>query len=1161
MQKRIIQTFLSFLFLVVVVLCMPTKAQAANAPWQGITEGISYDPVSQSIIFTTIDKERSTEIYYHTVGFSIADADPATEEENSLGTFNFSLEDANIEESEAIYLDPDNKIIMTQWVIPWSFVEQKIRATPNGQAWIDKILNPIGPVYLKLDAILAVHDVSEWGDMGGWSGSYTPMFGILGTLWGKYATPEFRDYTELYTLRGWDPSHFDNHFDQYLMISIGDEDPDLPIPDPAPIRETTWGKGKPEFYTYNYSKDNQFVLGDGIPTSETVINGYEAYEWYGEAVLQSSGAEKVYNFSGNISWVEKAWVSYEGMNPEGGYYIEFPRSESYRFQVLREVAYWHTGWIALYDLNNVKDFNEVYPPIPTSTESRIRNIPYYSRITTDFDVTINGIDLSTTTQDLWEPDASWHVNWPILKGSDRTINVSADTKTDAINKFIAAAESRVPANSEIEVRNDKIRVNGKAYMSDHWYKYGDYKAEKGHINSYFDVEEEEYGLEKDETGIIIPPDVPNGKYYTDITVKYEQMIPAHHYLMISKKEAASTTLEERILEGYYQHEPIVVHTPTIAPVVIIDPDTGEELIDGGENQLIDPNVNADYQFLLDGTYTAKFIPEKHLEHFGYTGPTMDESLYNKYCKFKQVCFPFPVELYGILYEPDNSTTDADGNPKRAGYTEWINLPDFEINNFYIPTWTEEKDNYAIIFRVAPENVVDMYGVNHIDDEEWLKNATLNGEPLYNYVSYYTITAQVSGIIYGFQSVGINDRDVFGEKVTTATGKKRSNGSGIEQLIAFCDIYEEKRSGTLNREGGNSVRYTYDGTLNNEWSWKNTLPYSICRSSTNYSDGELYKGHVFTFTLRTISNLYDEDGEDYIYIKPRYTWVSADGSEIRDDIKVYGTRQIIEFGSDRDTIEYFRERGRSSIKLSERLFRGSFYYENLSMDRTIPQDDLEFSWAHANKGLYELNKDAIPTWPEEVYPSSNQYLNKEIHNHCYGTILLDHESRLLTGNLEQLERNLDKEGDELLGLGTDRDGNIITEETHPEIWYKHRESMQTWFGKYDIPNQLYIAPDTVDVWEYALEAGGINFEEDFWLRDGFLILNFDIIAVKDGVPHLTYYGGSLDRWQKEGCVETTVVSRLPNEKVVFEVHSGDVAIIDTTRSYTNRFIAGYNYISG
>ena len=82
-----------------------------------------------------------------------------------------------------------------------------------------------------------------------------------------------------------------------------------------------------------------------------------------------------------------------------------------------------------------------------------------------------------------------------------------------------------------------------------------------------------------------------------------------------------------------------------------------------------------------------------------------------------------LQINGKIYEPDNEwNVDGDVNKARKlpGYTEWIDLPvdsEFCID-FYIPSWATEGDKHVVMFRVAPENVVDHRGVDHLEQEDF-----------------------------------------------------------------------------------------------------------------------------------------------------------------------------------------------------------------------------------------------------------------------------------------------------------------------------------------------------------------------------------------------------------------------------------------------------------
>ncbi len=1180
-----------------------TNTFCAESLWDSVTEGVWQDPETKDFYFRSVDKERSSDIYYRTFGFTFADAykdASGNVTETGLGEFNWALDAL---QNEVTVRELGNGIIETTWRIPYGTIMEQIKAT--SPEWYNKIMNPNGEVYLKLDAIIGVHDMSKYGDLA-WSGGYLEGIGFFGDLWDKTT------YETLKTLYGWDPSYFDNHFDQALVIAAGlasgdltlddlldmgiDEEtakkmleelrPDDPDPDRSPEEYADFkkmiGKKEPYFVTYNYSTSGQFDLGDGIPTSESVTNGYDADEWFGFALAyRRKPVTRRWKFSGNVSWDTTIQVP-DRYDPSKTKDVTFTTSNFYTYTVERTVRYWYVAGANFRTLNRVQTENEVFPGHQPYT--------YLRQDTTTITCTANGKDMRTVARAnkwTWLPDDDYHIDWPT--GVDLLINVRGSDEADAQAKFKDEAEKRVTKSEDIIVKNDDLGVNSHEYMNGADYPYREFDPDEGSDRSFYSIQDGDYGLENDEQSGLIPSDTANDKYFTSISAFYTEKVLGTDQIGEYRKTPDNTSTDERIKAVYTDQEPVVVHTPTVSPVVVADPETGEELSEEKQRtQLVSGAVNpdVDYQLLLDGTYSIKFIPETHFEHLGYDAAELTQDMYNKYCKFKQAAFPFTVQLDGDIYEPDNNTVDDKGDPKKPGYTQWIDLEDFTIDDFYIPSWATEG-SYVILFRVAPENVVDHRGVNHIDDEEWLKNATLNGEPLYNYVSTYSINVQVSGRIYGFQINGINDLDRFYD---TGTNTTKWENDGLASYFPFCKYYEEKRTGTKNRLGGPIVRFTVDGTLTGNWNIRNTLPFSVGRSfkfdkdprdTSLTTDGTLIKGNSFTFCLRTIANLWsDEPAKDYLIIRPTFRWVSKDGSQTSDVDLYYTTPSedgketllYVEYGTDKDRSVYHK------TSIGDIRNDGAYYYPDLTIPRTLSQDDPEYSKDKRNAYMYESGESTI----KETFGNANNYLMKQIRCYCLSQIVMTRDLRLLSGNLEQLEMNIDREGSNLQYL-TDRkvtDGNLykVTETSNPEYWDKHRMSMQQWFGEYWIPSWLYVTKDkfTADadgdgvkeeydsIYDYMEEHGSLDGNEDFFLNDGYLVLNFNITSYNEGEKHLSYYAGnrdSIDQWQMEGPPDTVTVGD-PNigTDIEIPVQSGDVAVVDLSRDIKDRYYVGFNRIN-
>lgn len=629
--------------------------------------------------------------------------------------------------------------------------------------------------------------------------------------------------------------------------------------------------------------------------------------------------------------------------------------------------------------------------------------------------------------------------------------------------------------------------------------------------------------------------------------------------------------------NYQENEPVRVHTPTVGLFELQDED-GNKLDPSDTHQLVQNDIildgklftspvnsNVDAELLLDGTYNIHFNPTVHLEHLGYDASQLTDTLYDKYCAFKQTAFPFTVQINGVIYEP-SANNIIDG----IEYTDWIYIDHFD-QEYYVPTWAVEKGDHVILVRVAPINVVDQNGDVHIDDEEWLKNQTFEGKPLYEYVSTYSNTVQLSGIIYDFQAVGVTNRDEFIGK-NPDTGKSWGFGTKAQQL-ALCPLYQEKKSGVLNRLGGTSVRYTYNGMLNNNWDEMNTLPFSNSRSEYYKGFGYLRKGDTFAFSVKTIANLSDYN-EDYLYIIPTFRYISKEG-QVNDDVTVYYKKatdkgfELVKYGSDQDRSHVI------SLKLFDNMFNGAYNYKLYDFNRTVYQDDVEFS---AQQDGWTGSTDA--------------YLQRETESYILSAIKLNSKLRLMTGNPTELAMNADNDVTNLTNMTTGTvdvgddpvTGKVsavshiydLTETKEPEMWEEFRKSMQTWYGEYFIPNQLFVTDkefkadadgDGVDetyedVWDYANEKGYIDLEEDFFKKEGYLVINFQIYTFNNDKSHLAYSGSNGDNmWTIQGQPDkTTIGDPSLDEEIEVPVKPGDVAIVDLETSVNDGWTVGTNRIN-
>lgn len=112
-------------------------------------------------------------------------------------------------------------------------------------------------------------------------------------------------------------------------------------------------------------------------------------------------------------------------------------------------------------------------------------------------------------------------------------------------------------------------------------------------------------------------------------------------------------------------------------------------------------------------------------------------------------------------------------------------------------------------------------------------------------------------------------------------------------------------------------------------------------------------------------------------------------------------------------------------------------------------------------------------------------------------------------------------------------------TFPE---KDSKYIQNWYGYYYLPSILYAVPKGYGVYNYARKHG-INFHENFWLNEGYIIVNMDIRSVDDyGKDRLSYFNkddpsNPNNMWNIEGYSKKKVSS----SGVEFEFEQGDFII--------------------
>ena len=261
-------------------------------------------------------------------------------------------------------------------------------------------------------------------------------------------------------------------------------------------------------------------------------------------------------------------------------------------------------------------------------------------------------------------------------------------------------------------------------------------------------------------------------------------------------------------------------------------------------------------------------------------------------------------------------------------------------------------------------------------------------------------------------------------------------------------------------------------------------------------GIMKSGYFIRFTVDTIGTMYGTD--DYIRIKPKFYYMERDGS-MRREVDVYYSETV-----NKEKWNFIKMgspkdlTNQKSYKISEPYFSVS------SQEKKRVCEYLGLT--------YEQWKN----WEKPVFT----YLN----------IMIPDSLRTF--------------------IGEKRRSGISPAE--PVVG----KSMQRWYGQYGIPSEIYVTEKDMDIQQYA-NAQGLLAQSDCWLKDGYLVLQFDIQTIKNKEIHLDYINeenekkGYCNMWKLEGY--SYEKEKVNGAKVSFE--SGDILVYDLQNSAARDYKIG------
>ncbi|MEF2967921.1 DUF5704 domain-containing protein [Paenibacillus sp. M1] len=237
----------------------------------------------------------------------------------------------------------------------------------------------------------------------------------------------------------------------------------------------------------------------------------------------------------------------------------------------------------------------------------------------------------------------------------------------------------------------------------------------------------------------------------------------------------------------------------------------------------------------------------------------------------------------------------------------------------------------------------------------------------------------------------------------------------------------------------------------------------------YKNAVLKTGYHFKFDLKTKGNMFGPG--DSIRITPSFYFVSAkDGSRTKVDLYYQaGNRSYVKIGSSRDEVKRY-------VILNDRL-------------RNVPLEEL------TDTALYKYDHDY--TFDQVAGIGRTQFVRTYVQKMT--------RQKTPVGSLSLMELNARIRT--LIGPKYDIPSGVNTARANAAV--------QKWYGEYSLPADLYAVKAGSNVAEYGRTHNGLSDKSDIFLKDGFIVVNFNIETIRNGntgSPYLQYIEAPLvNQW--------------------------------------------------
>lgn len=396
----------------------------------------------------------------------------------------------------------------------------------------------------------------------------------------------------------------------------------------------------------------------------------------------------------------------------------------------------------------------------------------------------------------------------------------------------------------------------------------------------------------------------------------------------------------------------------------------------------------------------------------------------------------------------------------------------------------------------------------VNGEPFLNNTEASANTsLYNYVATDTKLFEVSGRMYGLTIYDITDYPVWEEVFRRPKSMGFKKDSADYPDGTSLPSFSSGRSYTY--KIGTNDQYGNDTGRDNKY----TLPLVNGSHPKYKNQGILKTGYYVRFMLETTGNMFSD--ACMVSIKPNFYYVDKDG-ENRKSVDLYysesinnKTRYLVRVGSSLDQINLKKHQtGDLYLGIPEVEMKQTAALRGITYNQFIYKYEAMFNFS-----------DIRLHWAFRTY-TNNAYLNRVKAYDSYSDVTA-------------------------AGI---TDGDVI-------------ERMQRWYGQYYLPNEVHVVQKGFDVMDYA-DKYGVDYDEDFWLTDGYIIVNFTIETVgEDGKRRLSYINysnyrdkGHCSMWLLEG----PVISKTSHKGPAFDFKAGDFIIYYTDKRMSEDYHGGAIY---